>query len=354
MAPAYKELGQQFNIEGSKIKIAKLDATVHKNFAEKHGIEGFPTIKLFVNGKPIDYSGERNKDAMTAFIHKKTSQGTKIIKTAEELNEFRNKKISALVVLPSENTQDMKSALELTNLFDDLEVAVLLDRKLLDKKLDSEKSLILFRKFDDGDKVLNLEKDFNVEIVKQFINGHKFPIVAEFDQEAANRIFGEKLETMFFFDENFESENAKIFKDFAKSHHAKNQKIVFSISKIAEGFGQRLSEYLGVTHGPSAVIVKFSGEGLDKFKVTDISYKGLEQGLDDFIKEKVKPYYKSAKIPEHNDEPVKVVVGDSFQSIVMESGKFVLLEAYAPWCGHCKSLEPIYKELAEKLLPFKH
>ena len=38
--------------------------------------------------------------------------------------------------------------------------------------------------------------------------------------------------------------------------------------------------------------------------------------------------------------------------MVLNSGKFVLIEAYAPWCGHCKSLEPIYKELAEWLLPF--
>ncbi|MCP4264795.1 MAG: hypothetical protein GY777_04345 [Candidatus Brocadiaceae bacterium] len=61
------------------------------------------------------------------------------------------------------------------------------------------------------------------------------------------------------------------------------------------------------------------------------------------------PHFKSAPIPETNDEPVKVVVGDSFEDMVLTEDKYVLLEAYAPWCGHCKKLTPIYKELAEKL-----
>lgn len=72
----------------------------------------------------------------------------------------------------------------------------------------------------------------------------------------------------------------------------------------------------------------------------------------DFKENKLLPYYKSEPIPERNSEAVKVIVADSFDEMILKSGKFVLLEAYAPWCGHCKSLEPIYKELAEKLLPF--
>ena len=33
----------------------------------------------------------------------------------------------------------------------------------------------------------------------------------------------------------------------------------------------------------------------------------------------------------------------------MDDSKDVLVEFYAPWCGHCKKLTPIYDELAKNL-----
>lgn len=45
----------------------------------------------------------------------------------------------------------------------------------------------------------------------------------------------------------------------------------------------------------------------------------------------------------------QVVVAENFDEIVNDENKDVLIEFYAPWCGHCKNLEPKYKELGEKV-----
>uniref|UniRef100_A0A8C6UMD6 protein disulfide-isomerase n=1 Tax=Neogobius melanostomus TaxID=47308 RepID=A0A8C6UMD6_9GOBI len=66
-----------------------------------------------------------------------------------------------------------------------------------------------------------------------------------------------------------------------------------------------------------------------------------------WLSRRLKPIIKSQPVPK-NKGPVTVVVGKTFDEIVMDTQKDVLIEFYAPWCGHCKKLEPDYQALGKK------
>lgn len=83
------------------VPIAKVDATVEKDLAEKFQIQGFPTLKYFVNGEPVDYNGERTKEAIYDWINSKSESSVKEITTVDELEEFKKNKVAVLLTTPS-------------------------------------------------------------------------------------------------------------------------------------------------------------------------------------------------------------------------------------------------------------
>jgi protein disulfide-isomerase A1 len=349
MAAGYSKLAKRMKSETNGVAIAKVDTTVETTLGEQFGIKGYPTLKFFVDGQPVDYSGAREEDALYNWIMKKTGPSTSELKTTAELTDLQNKKIAVLLATTEDNETLLKAFNAVAASVDDITFHYTFSpevKQALD--IADENAFVLLRNFDDGTKIMTGDY-LTTESMKDFLNVHKHPLVMPFEQEAAERIFGSESPAIFVFSDQDNTDAIKTFKTVAQKFAGTG--LVFSHSTITTGLGARLAEFLGITakDANSVRIIKFAAGNLLKYKLDTVTEDSLTQFINDWKNEKLTAYFKSENIPESNNEPVKVIVGNSFEDMVINNDKYVLLEAYAPWCGHCKQLEPIYTELATKL-----
>eukprot|EP01012_Entosiphon_sulcatum_P000177 TRINITY_DN10026_c0_g1_i2.p1 TRINITY_DN10026_c0_g1~~TRINITY_DN10026_c0_g1_i2.p1 ORF type:complete len:394 (-),score=89.43 TRINITY_DN10026_c0_g1_i2:127-1308(-) len=135
------------------------------------------------------------------------------------------------------------------------------------------------------------------------------------------------------------------------------------LSVVAKNFLGKLSfVYLnGNQYANMAQKLGLSGNRLPSLAIEDtqsqhfaldedlhVSVETVQKFCQDYVNGALVPTMRSQPVPaEPEENGVRVVVGETFKQIVEDPTRDVLIEFYAPWCGHCKNLAPIYEAVAK-------
>jgi protein disulfide-isomerase A1 len=352
LEPEYIKAAQKLKDINSEIKLAKVDATEQTELAEENKIRGYPTLKFYRDGKPSDYNGGRTADEIVNWLLKKTGPAAKAIASVADAKEFAA--ASDVVVLGLFQDLESEAAKQFMNAaaeVDDFRFGVSADAQVLKEYAVSGDAVVIVKKFDDGKAVL--DSDITTESIVRFVKTESLPLVIEFNHESAQKIFGGEIKNhlLVFFGKSHA--DAEKITDSAKLVAKEFKgKVLFVTVDTDEDDHQRILEFFGMKKSelPAMRLIHLE-EDMTKYKPSsdELSADAMRSFVQDFVEGKVKPHLLSEDLPEDWDKnPVKVLVSTNFDSVAFDKSKDVLVEFYAPWCGHCKQLAPIYDQLGEK------
>jgi len=188
--------------------------------------------------------------------------------------------------------------------------------------------------------------------VTEFVTANSLPLVVDFNSDTAKQIFQGKIKNHFLMfqsaaDDKYEH-NLHNARKVAKE--VKGEMMFVTITTDEEEH-KRVLDFFGITEEEVPTFRLSAGDDMVKFKPEnkELSEENIRAFVKSWKSGELKPHLKSEEVPEDWDaNPVKVLVGKNFADVALDVEKDVFVEFYAPWCGHCKKLAPIWEELAEK------
>jgi len=334
-------------LKEKNIRIAKIDADDQVNAPEreKFGIQGFPTLKLFRNGVvATDFQGERTAAGIVSWMTKQASPASKELTTVEDTKAFSTSdRVVVIGFFDSKDASYEAFKVAANTLRESYTFGEVVGNAAINKEFEfTAPTAILFKKFDEGKNVLTAFDTLIFSIKK-----HSIPTIDEVGPQNFKSYIDAGHPMAYLFvdltvDGELDTYLGKI-RDVAKESKGKISWVYIDWKKYG-----RHSERLGISvqNKPSIAIEKpADGTHFVFDETAEITTDAVRTWINKFLAGEVAPTVKSEPVPESNDAPVKIVVGSTFDQIVKDATKDVLVEFYAPWCGHCKKLAPIYDQL---------
>ncbi|VDN51252.1 unnamed protein product [Dracunculus medinensis] len=353
LAPDFEKAAAELITNEPPVELIKVDCTVEKKTCEKYGVSGYPSLKIFRNGQySQDYNGGRTADAIIKYMKGQAGPSVVVLSSKKDFDKFTSSDDYVVVGYFDSESKLKDSYFKVADTERDrFSFGHVTDKSLFKDYSDDIVVYVpkkLHNKFDTNE--IKYDGNYDTDKIKEFLTYDTVGLVGV--RTIGNLFqFTKKPLVVVYWNIDFalnpkgsnywRNRVAKVAQDYKRKVH-------FAISSKEE-FSHEVQEYgLGDRSTSDKPIVAAQTKDGKFFMDTEFSVENLKNFVEDLVKGKLKPYLKSEPEPDTQGD-VKVIVGRSFKKMVMESDQDILLEFYAPWCGHCKKLAPIYDELGKKL-----
>ena len=357
LGPEFASAADTLNESDPNIKLAQIDCTEERDLCSSFEIRGYPTMKVFKGDASAisDYPGQRDSDAIINYMRKLTLPAVQVFETAKELDEKLEKLAESFIlqILPegAESQASNETFYQIANKYSEaFTFASTSDKKFVDQYAKSSKipAYVIFRKgeeLSDASVYKGKSIDSDFELLVDFIDVESKPLFGEINGQTYQAYTSSNLPLAYYFysTEEERSDVEPIIKKLAKKYRGE----VNFVGLDAVQFGMHAQNLNMEEKFPLFVIHDLESNkkyGIDQSN--DLDNNDITQFVQKFKAGKLEPIVKSEPVPESQDSPVFHLVGTEHDAIV-KSGKDVFVKYYAPWCGHCKKLAPIFEELSE-------
>jgi protein disulfide isomerase family A protein 3 len=355
LAPEYEKAATKLKKNDPPIALVKVDCTSEKATCDKHGVSGFPTLKIFRHGElSADYDGPREADGIVKYMRGQAGASSKELNALTDLKKFLDdEEFSVVGFFEKEDGKLMDSYRKVADTERDrFRFAHTTAKVILDKYGYTDDIVIfapkrLHNKFEESH--TKYDGNYDTDKIKKFITNQMHGLCGHRTQESIWQFTERPIVVVYY--------NVDYVKDPKGTNYWRNRilkvaqdykrKVHFAFSN-REDMSHEVTE-CGLEGDASKPVVCGFGPSGEKYPMKEaFSVDALKEFADDIQAGNIEQFMKSEDVPEPNDGPVKVLVAKNFKEII-DSEKDALIEFYAPWCGHCKKLAPIYDELGEKL-----
>lgn len=363
LAPEYEKAAKELSTRTPPIPLAKVDATVESEIASKYDVSGYPTLKIFRKGKAFEYNGPREKFGIVDYMSDQAGPPSKQIQSVKQIQELIKDGDDAIIVgvFTSEGDAALEVYLEACNVLrDDYKFRHTFSSDVAKFLKASSGQVIMMQpekfrsKHEPESRSLAIKDSTSASEIQDFFKKNVLPLVGHRKQSNDAKRYTKRPLVVVYYGVDF-SFDYRVATQFWRSKVLEVAKdfpeYTFAIAD-EEDYSDELKS-LGLSDSGEEVNAAILGDGGKKYAMEPEEFDSdvLREFVMAFKKGKLKAIVKSLPIPKSNKGPVKVVVGKTFDEIVMDKKKDVLIEFYAPWCGHCKKMEPDYLALGKK---YKH